>query len=213
MQKKLWLIFLLLIGIALVNCGGRGSTEKDEEDAPSDEVVIPKLAITLTFPADSGETGYYDITYSLQNTPKAQGPFTKVAYSKADAGAHELQDISVSETRNISVKIEDANGIGIFKGTGVITPTSTSLTIPLEVIPSEEADPSECAAFTAKITPPLKTDKMIIDSATAVGIHAEIDNPAGVKVKVIFDSSTGDETEQTHESFKIVKDRFNLFVI
>ena len=190
MQKKLLIIFLLLSSIALVNCGGRGSTEKDEEGDPSDEVVIPKLAITLTFPADSSDNGYYDITYTLQNTPKAQGPFTKVAYSKSEASSHELTDISVSGTRNISVKIGDANGVGIFQGQGVISKTSTTVTITLEKISPHDADPSECAAFSAKIKK-LTADKIIVDPNASIAIKSDIENTASNDIVYAWSTQKG----------------------
>ncbi len=59
------------------------------------------------------------------------------------------------------------------------------------------------------------TDKLL---AKAAGItmssnyKVKIDNPEGVKVKVIFDCTTGDRTEDEHESNILIKERVNKFI-
>lgn len=58
------------------------------------------------------------------------------------------------------------------------------------------------------------TDKLIMKSSGLINTSSyglKSDN-SGVKVKLIFDSSKGDKTEQTHESFNMVKKKVEQFI-
>ncbi len=196
MIQKLLAMLMALVMALVISCG-RDRAEKESDEEKGEEIVIPKLAVTLTFPSDVPD-GYFDITYTLQNTPKAQGPFTDTKYNKVDASTYEIPNVSVKGTRNISVQIEDGNGIGILRGQGVITETSTALTIALEKIPVEEADPSDCTGFTAKIDT-LDPDKYIVAPNTSITISADIINPEGDSIAYSWSTEKGGAVNPTDQ--------------
>jgi len=165
------LLLLLCLTFVLDTCTG-GRKTKGSEEADDTSVEIASLSVKLQFPANASDLGFYDVTYTLSSSPKAQGPFNKVSYSPSEASSYTLQNISVDGNRSIEAKVEDGDGLLRYKGSGAITETSTEVTIEL----SEEGpeNPSACDGVTAKIKSPLSAGSLIIDSGTATQVTAEI---------------------------------------
>jgi phosphatidylserine/phosphatidylglycerophosphate/cardiolipin synthase-like enzyme len=207
------------IGLKLENLNGKFALDKENKVTSN---LAAKVAVSLTRPNKTlGLAGNIASNFNSAGDFKITSKDLTVSHPN---GISNITDFLVSHDKKAGIKL---NIVAEEKPFAPVTAKQSQNDLKIMINSQDYVDKLfsrvdkaknsiniESYLYSGKIGTDL-ADKLL---AKAGGItqngsyNVKIDNSSGVKVKVMFDSSTGDQTEQTHESVKLFKDRFNLFI-